>query len=406
MAKFIRLDLEHILRQIIMAETGTPPLSPHLAFGLRQVNGENNNSVPGSGAFGSADQLFPRVGTQFLQTADMSPAAFGPPVQTSYSQTGGLVFDSDPRLISNLISDQTANNPAALAAQAAAGLGFGYLNQIPNPAFDPLLPVDPVTNPQFLSNNIATPVDVDASGNLFISNVTPDAGLSAPFNSWMTFFGQFFDHGLDLVTKGGNGTVFIPLLPDDPLILLGPDGIVDGTVLPDGSIAPNDRVTDPNLQFMAMTRVTQFDRQPGLDGILGNEDDTFEAENTTTPFVDQNQTYSSHPSHQVFLREYAIGADGAVRATGSLITGADGHAMATWADVKAQASAMLGIQLVDTDVGNVPLLRTDEYGKFIPGANGYAQIITGAGADGLFNTADDVVTEGDPSANGGLGRLR
>ena len=28
------------------------------------------------------------------------------------------------------------------------------------------------------------------------------------------------------------------------------------------------------------------------------------AENTTTPFVDQNQTYTSHPSHQVFLREF------------------------------------------------------------------------------------------------------
>ncbi len=395
MAKFNRIDLEHVLRQIMMAEQGQPPLNPHLAFGLRQVNGENNNSVPGNGAFGSADRLFPRVGTQFLQQADMSPAGFGPPVQTSYSQTGGLVFDADPRIITNLISDQTANNPAALAAQAAAGLGFGYLNQIPNPAFDPLLPVDPVTNPQFLLNNNATPVDVDASGNLFISNVTPDAGLSAPFNSWMTFFGQFFDHGLDLVTKGGNGTVFIPLMPDDPLILVGPDGIA-GT---------GDEITDPNLQFMAMTRVTQFDRQPGLDGILGNEDDTFESENTTTPFVDQNQTYSSHPSHQVFLREYGIGADGAVRATGSLITGVDGHSMATWADVKAQASAMLGIQLLDSDVGNVPLLRTDEYGKFIPGANGYAQIITGAGADGVFNTADDIVTEGDPAANGGLGVL-
>ena len=32
--------------------------------------------------------------------------------------------------------------------------------------------------------------------------------------------------------------------------------------------------------------------------------------NTTTPFVDQNQTYTSHPSHQVFLRDYMIGADG------------------------------------------------------------------------------------------------
>ena len=28
--------------------------------------------------------------------------------------------------------------------------------------------------------------------------------------------------------------------------------------------------------------------------------------NTTTSFVDQNQTYTSHPSHQVFLREYVL----------------------------------------------------------------------------------------------------
>ena len=51
----------------------------------------------------------------------------------------------------------------------------------------------------------------------FIPNTAPDEGLSAPFNAWFTFFGQFFDHGLDLVDKGGNGTVFIPLQPDDPL---------------------------------------------------------------------------------------------------------------------------------------------------------------------------------------------
>ena len=48
-------------------------------------------------------------------------------------------------------------------------------------------------------------------------NIAPDEGLSAPFNSWFTLFGQFFDHGLDLVAKGGSGTVFVPLQPDDPL---------------------------------------------------------------------------------------------------------------------------------------------------------------------------------------------
>ena len=223
---------------------------------------------------------------------------------------------------------------------------------------------------------------VDASGNLFIPNVTPDAGLSAPFNSWMTFFGQFFDHGLDLVTKGGSGTVFIPLQPDDPLILVGPDGVA-GT---------GDEVTDPAQQFMVLTRATNL---PGPDGVLGTADDIHENTNTTTPFVDQNQTYSSHPSHQVFLRDYMIGADGHLHSTGKLLTGVDGHSMATWADVKANA-LKLGILLSDEDVDNVPLLATDAFGNFIPDpVTGMAQIVM-KGPDGLAGTADDVLVSGTP----------
>ena len=52
---------------------------------------------------------------------------------------------------------------------------------------------------------------------LFIPNVTTDVGLSPPYNSLFTFFGQFFDHGVDQTVKGG-GTVFVPLRADDPLI--------------------------------------------------------------------------------------------------------------------------------------------------------------------------------------------
>ena len=39
----------------------------------------------------------------------------------------------------------------------------------------------------------------------------------------------------------------------------------------------------------------------------------------------------------------------------------------------------------------MPLLATDLYGKFIPGPNGYAQVVT---SDGLV--------EANPAANGGL----
>ena len=59
---------------------------------------------------------------------------------------------------------------------------------------------------------------IEMDGNtVLIPNVSPDNGDSSPYNGWMTIFGQFFDHGLDLVAKGGNGTVYIPLSPDDPL---------------------------------------------------------------------------------------------------------------------------------------------------------------------------------------------
>jgi Ca2+-binding RTX toxin-like protein len=205
--------------------------------------------------------------------------------------------------------------------------------------------------------------------NVQILNVAPDAGLSAPFNSWFTLFGQFFDHGLDLVNKGGSGTVFVPLQPDDPLFVPG-----------------------ANTNFMVLTRATVT---AGVDGIMGTPDDVRPV-NTTTPFVDQNQTYTSHPSHQVFLRQYVLDGAGHPQATGNLIEGggAQPGGMATWGEVKAQA-LMLGIRLVDQDVGKVPLLRTDAYGNFIPDpVNGTAQVIIGIGADGIPNTADDIVVSG------------
>ncbi len=63
--------------------------------------------------------------------------------------------------------------------------------------------------------------------------------------------------------------------------------------------------------------------------------------------------------------------------TGKLLDGGNGG-IANWAETKAQAAEKLGIALSDFDVHDVPLLRTDAYGKFIPGANGFAQIIVGA----------------------------
>ena len=43
------------------------------------------------------------------------------------------------------------------------------------------------------------------------------------------------------------------------------------------------------------------------------------------------------------------------------------------------ARTMLGIELTDADVFNVPVILTDAYGKFIPGLNGLPQLVTATG---------------------------
>jgi putative cell wall-binding protein len=357
----IPADLEFILKQIQIAEAHAPgesPLcdlptdtsgkcvpDPMLPLGLRTVDGSYNN-LEFNEEWGASHRPFPRrlqpvwregvVAVGGPPNPPGSTAMCANPAATCYSQSTGFVHDPEPRVISNLIVDQTTNNPAALAA-AADNEGS---------VIGPTSPANP--------------------GDIFLPNTAADEGLTAPFNAWFTFFGQFFDHGLDLVSKGGSGTVVIPLQEDDPLW----------------------DITPPNQRFMMVSRATN---QPGNDGIMGTTDDVHEHDNLTSPFVDQNQTYTSHPAHQVFLREYEL-RGGIPHATGRLLDGADGG-LATWADVKRQAREVLGIALGLApnatpgpagsdypDVLQVPQIVVDDYGNFVPAANGFPQLVTTTGA--------------------------
>lgn len=307
------------------------PNSEELPWGLRTLSGVCNNLVPGQETYGAARFEFPRLTTPVYRDAETitdpaedinGPAAPNLTDTTSYdlvTQPSGFVLDRQPRVASNLIVDQSDNNPAAVIAAGEA---------------PPVVP---------------SGLDRD------IPNVAPDEGLSAPYNDMFTFFGQFFDHGLDLTTKSGGDFVFMPLNPDDPLFVPG---------------SP--------MNFMILQRAE------GPNGLPVN---------LTSPFVDQNQTYASHPSHQVFLREWVATTGGPIE-TGHLIESTvNGGGMSTWADLKAQAASLLGIQLTDHDVLSVPLLATDLYGNFIPGPNGFPQVVMD----------DASLLEGDPTANAGRG---
>ena len=354
-------DLEYILKQIVIAEREVAgetlqdiigPNAAILPWGLRHVDGTNNNLLPGGANFGAADTILPRlVPAQFQNDADGDTMPFGPGMavtNTDYGVVGapsaptvngghtGNVADADPRIISNLIVDMSVNNPAAIAAWFANPLAVAAWEE----AHPGMTAVAPPAPGETLGANEVALTDLDLS---VIPNQSPDIGLSPQFNGWMTFFGQFFDHGLDLITKGGNGTVYIPLQPDDPLYVPG-----------------------SHTNFMALTRST-----PVINPATGLPTETI---NTTTAWVDQNQTYTSHASHQVFLREYALDAVGHAVSTGKLLDGSHGG-IATWGDTKLQAQEKLGLILDDYDVLNVPLLATDAYGEFIRGPNGFAQLV-------------------------------
>ncbi len=406
----------------LYGEGGSIP-TYNIAWGLRTVDGSNNNLLHPT--WGAADQPFPSLmppGYRPATVLDMNGPAPGGETASSYAPSNdpnNVVVDASLRTISNLIVDQTPANPAAIMAalaggdvppeqhlEAAVAISTPYRllqkAEVAHAVLDAAiartaaaqaaLDADP-GNPDLqaalldaqareaTAQSAANTADANAANydpdpndavpaigaqaaydaavvqyglvvgennNIDLPNTAPDEGLSAPFNSWFTLFGQFFDHGLDLVAKGNSGTVFVPLSPDDPLY------------------DPNS-----NTNFMVLTRAST---SPGQDGLWGTADDV-KPINVTTPFVDQNQTYTSHPSHQVFLREYALGTDGRPYATGKLLDGANGG-LPTWGEVKEQARTILGIDLTDYHVGNLPLLATDPYGNFIPDpVTGFPQVV-------------------------------
>ncbi|WP_242652840.1 peroxidase family protein [Intrasporangium flavum] len=390
-------DLTFILKQIKIAErhsvtwtasnpcgTLVGPASDQIpdrltSYGLRTTDGSCNNLFPGRETFAAADQPFPHLATPTFRDAEPITASFpvGPPGPTSYKQQspGNVVVDSQPRTVSNLVVDQTSTNPAAIAAA-----GFPVRSQGNPGKFPCTTDPDPLADP---------PVDgvpagcVPSHQTLDIPNVTTDVGLSPPFNSMFTFFGQFFDHGVDQTVKD-QGTVFVPLKADDPLRTLGPDGKANT-----GDEVPASQA------FMVLSRAQV---RPGPDGVFDDNPatsvdetaDNVPADNTDSPWVDQSQTYTSHSSHQVFLREYSL-VGGKPVSTGKFLGGLaagqtypgspDGtDGISTWASVKRQAAQKLGLLLVDRDVTNIPMLATDPYGNFIPGpARGLPQYVTATG---------------------------
>ncbi len=158
-------DIDFIFAQLTLP--GNNPLRGVLGTavdptGIRDVQGIGNNvSNP---TWGSADQLFPRlVGSSYVNADGTVDFTAGPnpfvDVATSYANRTVDLYDTDPRLISNLVSNQ-------------AGLTELQVQDDPNTT--PGGRISPLTG-----------------------NMNP-----LPYSTFTALFGQFFDHGLDFVHKG------------------------------------------------------------------------------------------------------------------------------------------------------------------------------------------------------------
>lgn len=117
------------------------------------------------------------------------------------------------------------------------------------------------------------------NGESFVGSTNPGV---APSNGFFAIFGQFFDHGLDFITKNGQtdagetAKIKIALAVDDPLYgVIGPDG------------QPTTEIT--------ITRATPA----GID-----ENGAVRYVNHTSPYVDQSQSYGSHDEVAALLREW------------------------------------------------------------------------------------------------------
>ena len=317
---------------------------------------------------------FTKVATA-LSTAG-SGYGYDPTYTVDYSVRGINITDASARIISNLISNQADQT----------------LLQVQD---------DPFSTPD--------------------GRLNPLTGLSnpLPYSMYLAAWGQYFDHGLDLVLKGVDGKVFVPILPGDDLYT-GPgqslgvsrtntynvtiqsgssDALMAAWGLSDTNTPVFASVTSGNALngnysggLLLNGVLISFTNNDGA-GVVGAINDqspytgvsasldannklvlaplSGESRNTISPPTDLSQEYGSAPSQLPFISEYVL-VNGVPTKSGNLLNhsvngvvdlgGGGFGTQSRWSDVKANAR-LLGLTLRDYNVGDTPLLKFNADGS-------------------------------------------
>jgi Ca2+-binding RTX toxin-like protein len=235
------------------------------------------------------------------------------------------VYDYSPRTISQLVD----SNDALLRIDVAAGGGVITDSQVYQ-----IIDINDPTGNTFLVGGHNADGTANLNGEYFKEDFSRNLntlGGDPTLTGWNVLFGQFFDHGLDKISSGGNKSngvsskIYIPLDPSDPLYRApetnGPTdpgytrlsisrATVDnpGAAGADGMFRTADDIISPGTDGVFGT-VDDVAASPGTDNIWGTADDLTANPNYinhTSPYIDQSQTYGSDDNVTNLLREWVL----------------------------------------------------------------------------------------------------
>ena len=195
------------------------------------------------------------------------------PATYSYSKP---IYDNHIDTTALIEGTSVVNTSMALLAGQANGTGGntsqGDLNLYSGAGYGNLS----VVGQHDKQNTDANSLTGHGNHEYFYGNIASIGG-NAPNNGWMALFGQFFDHGLDFISKPNTSyQVVIPLAVDDPLY-----GVIGNDGKPTTSITINRAIVGGKDANNAPTYV-----------------------NHDSPYIDQSQTYGSALDVTTILREW------------------------------------------------------------------------------------------------------
>jgi Ca2+-binding RTX toxin-like protein len=237
-----------------------------------------------------------RYANPFLTVYDYTPRIISQTVDSAFASTAAVthaVIDPDTNLPTGVVVVDKSRTLSAQDRIEALVLG-----DMSNPGSGHRNTATVTDTTTFEKNGVTVTEKFQRN----LASLSGDPSLSG----WNVLFGQFFDHGLDSIGKGGNkingksSKIITPIGPNDPYAAQG----VTQLSISRATVA-NPEQAGADGRFGTADDIVS----PGVDGVYGNADDVLgkanpEYNNHVSPYIDQSQTYGSDDNVTNLLRKW------------------------------------------------------------------------------------------------------